>query len=111
LLGNAVTVWDRPPFQSTHNQFLLGIIREVRKQVLLQALQGAADANLRFEDLRALPGALGFTERIKGSHHIFTKPEVSEILNLQPRGSFAKPHQVKQVRGVIVRYRLADRLE
>jgi hypothetical protein len=49
-------------------------------------LQGNADANIRFEELRTLLIALGFTERIKGSHPIFTKPEVAEILNLQPRG-------------------------
>jgi hypothetical protein len=81
-------------------------MKEVRKQILLQVLQGNADANIRFEDLRSLLKALGFAERIKGSHHIYTKPEVAEILNLQPRGSFAKPYQVKQVRNAIVRYKL-----
>lgn len=30
-----------------------------------------------------------------------------EILNLQPKGRHAKPYQVRQVRGVIVKYRLA----
>jgi predicted RNA binding protein YcfA (HicA-like mRNA interferase family) len=35
---------------------------------------------------------MGFEERVKGSHHIFTKPGVAEILNLQPRGSMAKPY-------------------
>ena len=50
---------------------------------------------------------LGFDERIRGDHHIFTKDGVVEILNLQPRGSQAKPYQVKQVRTVIVKYRLA----
>ena len=30
-----------------------------------------------------------------------------EILNLQPRGRHAKPYQVKQVRAVIVKHRLA----
>lgn len=50
---------------------------------------------------------MGFSERVKGSHHIFTKHEVLEILNLQPRGSMAKPYQVKQVRAVIVRYKMA----
>jgi predicted RNA binding protein YcfA (HicA-like mRNA interferase family) len=49
---------------------------------------------------------LGFSERIRGSHHIFTREDVAEILNLQPKGAKAKPYQVKQVRGVIVRYRL-----
>ncbi|HEY1947530.1 MAG TPA: type II toxin-antitoxin system HicA family toxin [Bryobacteraceae bacterium] len=83
----------------------------MRKQVLLQVLQGAADANIRFDDLRSLLATLGFNERVKGSHHIFTKPEVMEILNLQPKGAFAKPYQVKQVRRVIVRYKLAERVE
>ena len=83
----------------------------VRKRVLLQILQGTADANIRFEDLRSLLGALGFGERIRGDHHIFSKPGVAEILNLQPRGSLAKPYQVKQVRAVIVRYKLAEGAE
>ncbi len=29
-----------------------------------------------------------------------------EILNLQPKGAQAKPYQVKQVRNLILRYRL-----
>ncbi|MGO9017984.1 MAG: type II toxin-antitoxin system HicA family toxin [Syntrophobacteraceae bacterium] len=50
---------------------------------------------------------LGFQERIRGSHHIFTKEGVEEILNLQPKeGGRAKPYQVKQVRQVILKYRL-----
>jgi predicted RNA binding protein YcfA (HicA-like mRNA interferase family) len=83
-------------------------MRVVRKQLLTQVLRGAADANIRFDDLRSLLTTLGFVERVKGSHHIFTKPDVVEILNLQPRGSLAKPYQVKQVRAVIVRYKLAE---
>jgi len=73
-----------------------------------RVLRGASDANIRFEDLRALLTHLGFEERIRGDHHIFTKDEVPEILNLQPRGSQAKAYQVKQVRGVIVSRHLAD---
>ena len=80
----------------------------VRKRVLLQVLRGTADANIRFDDLRSLLTALGFVARVKGSHHIFSKPDVVEILNLQPRGSLAKPYQVKQVRAVIVGYKLAE---
>ena len=84
---------------------------DVRKRVLLQVLQGTADANIRFEDLRSLLGALGFAKRIRGDHHIFSKPGVAEILNLQPRGSLAKPYQVRQVRSVIIRYKLAKGAE
>ena len=83
----------------------------MRKRVLLQVLSGTADANIRFEDLQSLLGALGFAERIKGDHHIYSKAGVAEILNLQPRGSMAKPYQVKQVRTVVVRYKLAEGIE
>jgi hypothetical protein len=50
---------------------------------------------------------LGFSERVRGGHHVFTRDAVEEILNLQPRGRLAKPYQVKQVREVVLRYRLA----
>jgi predicted RNA binding protein YcfA (HicA-like mRNA interferase family) len=79
--------------------------------VLLRVLKGAADANIRFRDLETLLIALGFSERIKGSHHIFTRPDVAEILNLQPVGSLAKAYQVKQVRKVIVQYKLTEGTE
>lgn len=58
-------------------------------------LRGTSDANIRFDALRSLLLKLGFQERIKGSHHIFWKEDVAEILNLQPKGSKAKPYQVK----------------
>ena len=44
-------------------------MRVVRKQLLTQVLRGAADANIRFDDLRSLLTALGFVDRVKGSHH------------------------------------------
>lgn len=86
-------------------------LRAVSKQVLLKVLGGTADANIRFDHLRSLLKTLGFAEHVKGSHHLFTKPEVLEILNLKPRSSMAKPCQVKQVRAVIVRYQLAGVVE
>jgi predicted component of type VI protein secretion system len=50
---------------------------------------------------------LGFAERVRGSHHIYTRADVAEILNLQPKGSKAKPYQVKQIRTIISAYGLA----
>lgn len=79
----------------------------LRRKVLDQILRGAADANISFQSLCSLLHALGFDERIKGSHHIFTKDGIPEILNLQPKGAKAKAYQVRQVRNVILRYRLA----
>ena len=79
------------------------------QETLFQLLRGTSDANIRFADLRKLLEALGFEERIRGSHHIFTQEGVAEILNLQPSGPKAKPYQVKQVRLVITQYKLARR--
>ena len=77
------------------------------EKTLLQVLRGASDANIPFEDLCALLRHLGFDELVRSSHHIFTKESVEEILNLQPREAKAKPYQVKQVRAVILRHRMA----
>ena len=49
---------------------------------------------------------LGFDERSRGSHHIFRKQGVRELINLQREGSKAKVYQVRQVRQVILRYEL-----
>jgi hypothetical protein len=78
----------------------------MRESILDRVLRGTADANIRFDDLRGLLISLNFSERVKGSHHIFARSDIEEILNIQPLGSLAKPYQVKQVRKVIVRYRL-----
>lgn len=75
-------------------------------KVLDQILRGSSDANIDFNDLRSLLSALEFRERVRGSHHIFTRASMTEIVNLQPKGSKAKPHQVRQVRQLIIKYNL-----
>lgn len=64
-------------------------------------LSGVQDASINFGDLVYLLLALGFIQRIKGDHHIFTRQGVVEIINVQPKGIKAKPYQVKQVRNSI----------
>jgi len=78
-------------------------------KLLDRILRGTSDANIPFTDLCELLRRLGFDERIRGDHHIFTQEGIVEILNLQPKGAKAKPYQVKQVRGVIVKYKLGDK--
>jgi len=73
---------------------------------LQKIIHGRADANILFSELRQLLLRLDFQERIRGDHHIFTKEGIAEILNIQPLGAMAKAYQVKQVRQIIVRYRL-----
>ena len=76
------------------------------KKTLEKILRGTSDANIFFDDLRRVLQDLGFSERIRGSHHIFSRDGVEEILNLQPRGNKAKPCRVKQVRHVILKHRM-----
>jgi len=75
-------------------------------QLLDRILRGRSDANIPFAELCELLSRLGFDERIRGDHPIFTRAGVEEILNLQPKGAKAKPYQVKQVRAVVLKYRL-----
>jgi predicted RNA binding protein YcfA (HicA-like mRNA interferase family) len=82
-----------------------------RDKTMDAVLRGTSDANIGFRDLCNLLQHLGFDERVRGSHHIFTRDDVEEILNLQPKRDKAKPYQVKQVRNVILRYRLAGDVE
>ncbi len=71
-----------------------------------KVLLGNADASIDFADLRDLLKSVGFVERIKSSHHIFARPGVQEIVNIQPKRNKAKAYQVKQVRNIILKYRL-----
>ena len=65
-----------------------------RTRLLEKVLRGTSDANIPFDSLCGLLRELGFDG-------------VVEILNLQPKNNKAKPYQVRQVRNVIIRYRLA----
>ncbi len=78
------------------------------ERLLEKILRGRSDANIRFADLRALLSHLGFSERIRGSHHLFDKEGIMEIVNLQSQGGQAKPYQVRQVRQLILKYKLGD---
>jgi predicted RNA binding protein YcfA (HicA-like mRNA interferase family) len=76
------------------------------EELRLRILQQKSDANIDFDELRNLLEWLGFDERIRGSHHIFRRQGVRELVNLQREGSKAKVYQVRQVRQVILRYGL-----
>ena len=78
-------------------------------KLIEKILLGSADANIDFDDLRSVLLSLGFSERSKGSHHIFSKPGLEELINLQSDGSKAKPYQVRQVRAIIQRNNLWSR--
>jgi predicted RNA binding protein YcfA (HicA-like mRNA interferase family) len=79
------------------------------KKTLDKILSGLADKNVRFQDLRKLLKDIGFSERIKGDHHIFYREGIEEIINLQPlKDGKAKAYQVKQVRVIILKYKFHE---
>jgi hypothetical protein len=79
-------------------------------KLLFQILRGTSDANIGFDDLRQLLIQLGSEERRRGSHHTFRKEGVEEKINLQLDNSKAKAYQVRQVRTVILKYKLGGEL-
>ncbi len=78
------------------------------KKLISQICEGRSDANIAFSDLCNLLHHLGFELRIRGSHHLFRKDGIVEKINLQDDGSKAKPYQVRQVRNVILTYKLGE---
>lgn len=76
--------------------------------LIQQILRGKANANIAFNDLCNLLLHYGFEMRVNGSHHIFRKSGIEEKINLQKDGNKAKPYQVKQVRHVILKYKIGD---
>ena len=77
------------------------------KDIIDKILSGVSDKNIRFADLRKLIIGFGFEERIKGDHYIYSKSGITEIINIQPiKDGKAKPYQVKQVRNLILKYKL-----
>jgi len=83
----------------------MGKYSKLREKILT----GSADSNIEFDDLCKLLIRLGFEERVRGVDHILARNDVSDIINLQPKGKKAKPYQVRQVRGILVKYRLGER--
>ena len=79
------------------------------EKILLKILRGTSDKDISFSDLCNLLESLGFEKRICGSHHIYYREDIEEILNIQSKNSKAKPYQVKQVRNIILKYKLGGK--
>lgn len=65
-------------------------------------LSGDADKSLRFDAMRRHLLALGFEERVHGSHHVFKGLGLVRPLTIQRDGALCKAYQVRQVRNVLV---------
>ena len=76
------------------------------EKLMQSIMSGTQDRNIKFSDLQKILDVLGFQCRIKGDHFIYWKDGVEEIINIQPDGNKAKPYQVKQIRGIILKYQM-----
>jgi predicted RNA binding protein YcfA (HicA-like mRNA interferase family) len=82
-----------------------------REKLIINILSGSSDNDILFLELCNLLISFGFSSRVKGSHHIFYKDTVDEIINIQPKNAKAKPYQVKQIREIIIKYKLGGELD
>ena len=78
------------------------------ERLLRTILAGRSDANIRFNELRALMRYLGFDERIRGSHHVYRKRGIPEKMNMQRDDGNAKAYQVRQFRRLALKHHLGS---
>ncbi len=75
-------------------------------KLIEKILRGNSDNNIKFTDLCRLLLKLGFEVRIKGSHHIFFKNGLHEIINIQEINGHSKAYQIRQIREIIINNKL-----
>ncbi len=79
-----------------------------QNKILNKIVSGTSDSNISFRDTCYLLTKLGFKDRINGDHHIYFREDIGEIINLQPKDGMTKNYQVKQVRNLILKYKLGE---
>ncbi len=82
-----------------------------RRKLFGRIVRKGPDTNIPFEQARTLLQHLGFSERISGSHHVFVREGVEELITLQrTKGGKCKPYQVGQMREVLLKYNMGEEL-
>ena len=79
----------------------------MNRKKLMKKLSRGSYRNVAFSDMVNLAQGFGFVlARVSGSHHIFTHPDIPELVNLQEVGGEAKPYQIRQVLKLVERHDL-----
>jgi len=77
------------------------------EKLAAKILNGRSDKNFTFRRPLLRFGTSSFQLRSgRGSHRIYYKEGVVEIVNVQLRNGKAKPYQVKQVRELLLKYKI-----
>jgi len=78
----------------------------MNRRNLLKKIVGSSK-NIRFSDMTKLVSGFGFEiSRTEGSHHIFSRPDIPELVNLQNVNGQAKPYQIRQFLKLVEKHNL-----
>lgn len=76
-----------------------------KKKLLTKILRGIK--NVKFNELDTFLQAFGFQlARINGSHHIYNREDIPEIINIKNRKGEVSAYQVKQFLALVEEYNL-----
>jgi len=79
----------------------------MKRRQLLGRLASGAVRNVGFDDFTGLVKAFGFMlVRKSGSHNIYARPDVEQLVNLQDVNGQAKPYQIRQFLRLAEKYNL-----
>ncbi|MBS3757903.1 MAG: type II toxin-antitoxin system HicA family toxin [Desulfobacterales bacterium] len=77
-----------------------------RRKILKKILDGSK--NIKFSDMVNLIEGFGFQlSRTDGSHHIFSRPDIPELVNIQSVKGQVKPYQIRQFLKLVEKYDLS----
>ncbi len=77
-----------------------------RRKILQKILDGSK--NIKFSDMVNLIEGFGFKlSRTEGSHHIFSRPDIPELVNIQSVKGQVKPYQIRQFLKLVEKYDLS----
>ena len=83
-----------------------------KAKLIMRILNGTSDNNIQFDELCNLLLYFNFMLRTKGSHHIFYKDDIEEIINIQPKkDGNAKAYQVRHIRDIFLKYELGGKID
>ncbi len=78
----------------------------MNRRKLLKKIVGGSK-NIRFADMINLVRGFGFElSRTEGSHHIFCRTDIPELVNLQDAKGQAKPYQMRQFLRLVEKHNL-----
>jgi hypothetical protein len=81
-----------------------------RRKLYDSIISGRSDANIPSEQTVNMLAHLDFAERISGSHHVFAREGIEELIKLQEVEGKCKPYQVRQMRAVLEKYNMREEL-